>query len=106
MFATVARLNVPYIAMHMRGNPMNMSQYTDYENLIKEIADFFHQKVSALHEHGVKDVILDPGFGFSKTVQQNFELLNRLDYFKNSRQARHGWIIAQINDLEDAGDKS
>jgi dihydropteroate synthase len=82
MFATVARLNVPYIAMHMRGNPMNMSQHTTYENLIKEIADFFHQKVSDLHAHGVKDIILDPGFGFSKTVQQNFELLNGLEYYK------------------------
>lgn len=81
MFSTVARLNVPYVAMHMRGNPLNMNQYTHYDNLIKEIADFFHQKVEALHKHGVKDVIIDPGFGFSKTVEQNFELLNRLDYF-------------------------
>jgi dihydropteroate synthase len=81
MFGMAARLNVPYIAMHMRGNPMNMNQHTGYDNLVKEIADFFHQKVNTLHQHGVKDVIIDPGFGFSKTVQQNFELLDRLDYF-------------------------
>jgi dihydropteroate synthase len=81
MFGTVARLNVPYIAMHMRGTPMNMNQHTHYDNLIKEITDFFHHKVDALHQHGVKDVIIDPGFGFSKTVEQNFELLNSLDYF-------------------------
>jgi len=82
MFATVARLNVPYIAMHMRGNPMNMNQHSTYENLIKEITDFFHQKVSVLHDCGIKDLIIDPGFGFSKTINQNFELLNRLDYFR------------------------
>lgn len=81
MFGMAAKLNVPYIAMHMRGNPMNMNQHTSYDNLVKEIADFFHQKVNILHQHGVKDVIIDPGFGFSKTVQQNFALLDRLDYF-------------------------
>ena len=82
MFAAVARLNVPYIAMHMRGNPMTMSQYSNYENLIKDIVDFFHQKVQILNQHGVKDIILDPGFGFSKTIAQNYELLGRLDYLR------------------------
>jgi dihydropteroate synthase len=82
MFAAVARLNVPYIAMHMRGNPMTMSQYTNYENLVKEIVDFFHQKVKALNDLGVKDIIIDPGFGFSKTISQNYELLGRLDYLR------------------------
>jgi len=82
MFAAVARLNVPYIAMHMRGNPMTMSQHSNYENLIREIVDFFHQKVQILNDLGVKDMILDPGFGFSKTISQNYELLGRLDYLR------------------------
>ena len=92
----------PYVAMHMRGNPMTMSQHSTYGNLIREITDYFHLKVSVIHEHGIKDVIIDPGFGFSKTIHQNFELLNRLDYFKILGQAYHGWIVTQIHDLEDA----
>lgn len=82
MFETAANLHVPYIAMHMRGNPMNMNKLSSYQNLIKEIADHFHRKIYVLHQHGIKDVIIDPGFGFAKTVQQNFDLLNNLDYFK------------------------
>lgn len=81
MFATVARLNVPYIAMHMRGTPKNMGEHTSYENLVRQIVDFFHQKLKALNDLGVRDVIVDPGFGFSKSVPQNYELLGRLDYF-------------------------
>ena len=82
MFETVAQLGVPYIAMHMRGNPTNMNQLSSYQNLIKEVADYFHQKVHLLHQYGIKDVIIDPGFGFAKTIKQNFELLNALEYFK------------------------
>lgn len=82
MFETAANLQVPYIAMHMRGNPMNMNKLSSYQNLIKEIADHFHRKIYVLQQHGIKDVIIDPGFGFAKTVQQNFDLLNNLDYFK------------------------
>jgi dihydropteroate synthase len=79
MFETVARLSVPYIAMHMRGNPATMRNLTDYHNLLREITDYFHPKIHRLHQLGVKDVIVDPGFGFAKTVAQNFELLNNLD---------------------------
>jgi len=82
MFQTAASLQVPFIAMHMRGNPMTMSNLSSYQHLIKEITDYFHKKIYLLHQHGIKDVIIDPGFGFAKTVQQNFELLNDLDYFK------------------------
>jgi len=79
MVETVASLGVPYIIMHMRGTPQTMSQLTDYDSLIKEELDYFHQKVAQLKSAGVTDIIIDPGFGFAKTVEQNFELLNQLD---------------------------
>ena len=79
MFDTVASLNVPYIMMHMRGNPQTMSQLTQYDNLISEIIDYFNHKIKLLNNKGVSDVIVDPGFGFAKTLQQNFQLLNGLD---------------------------
>lgn len=82
MIATVAALGVPYVVMHMRGNPETMSQLTQYENLVKDVTDFFHRKIQQLQQAGVKDVIVDLGFGFAKTIQQNFTLLNSLDYFK------------------------
>lgn len=82
MFETVARLNVPYIIMHMRGTPQTMKSLTEYDNLIREIMDYFMDKISRLTKLGVKDIVIDPGFGFAKTIDQNFELLNNLDYFK------------------------
>lgn len=82
MFSTIAELQVPYVLMHMRGTPQTMTQHTDYEDLIKDIMDYFHPKVYQLRLMGVKDCIVDVGFGFSKTVEQNFKLLNALDYFK------------------------
>ncbi|HEX6892189.1 MAG TPA: dihydropteroate synthase [Chryseolinea sp.] len=82
MFETIARLNVPYIAMHMRGNPTTMNTLTGYENLLKEMVAYFQDKINRLAQFGVKDVIIDPGFGFAKTAEQNFYLLNQLDYFK------------------------
>lgn len=82
MFATVAELKVPYVVMHMRGTPQTMKTLTAYDNLIKEITDFFHQKISVLQSAGVYDIIIDPGFGFAKTVEQNFQILRHLDYFK------------------------
>lgn len=81
MFETIARLNVPYVMMHMRGNPQTMTAQTTYANLIKDITDYFHQKMKKLRALDVHDVIIDPGFGFAKTREQNFELLNHLDYF-------------------------
>lgn len=82
MFATAGALRVPYILMHMRGTPQTMNQLTDYEDLLKDIASYFQQKIVALQQHGVKDIILDPGIGFAKTVQQNFQLLQQLEYFR------------------------
>jgi len=82
MFSTIAALKVPYLLMHSRGTPETMGELTNYENLLKEILDYFHQKISALHRLGVKDIIVDPGFGFAKTIGQNFELLNRLGHLQ------------------------
>jgi dihydropteroate synthase len=82
MFSTVASLQVPYVLMHMKGNPQTMTQQTEYDNVIKDIVDFFHSKIFQLHRLGMKDIIIDPGFGFAKKVDQNFELLHKLDHFQ------------------------
>lgn len=75
MFSTVARLNVPYILMHMRGTPQTMQQQTDYNDVTAEVLRYFGEKVDLLHSMGVKDIVLDPGYGFAKTLEQNYELL-------------------------------
>ncbi|NDV70122.1 dihydropteroate synthase [Dysgonomonas sp. 25] len=82
MFATVARLHVPYILMHMRGVPQTMGQFTDYNNLIQDIFYYFSEKIKTLNLLGVNDIIVDPGFGFSKTQEQNYELLAALRGFE------------------------
>ncbi len=82
MFALVAKLQVPYVLMHMKGNPQTMNQLSDYENIVKEVADYFHRKIDHLHKLGVKDIIIDPGFGFAKKAEQSFKLLDALNYFK------------------------
>lgn len=79
MFRTVAALKVPYILMHMRGTPQTMAGLTDYHHLVHEVIDFFAERLQSLRELGVHDVILDPGFGFAKTVAQNFELLRQME---------------------------
>lgn len=81
MFATVARLQVPYILMHMRGNPQNMATLTEYENVFGEVFDYFVNKYHELKQLGVNDVILDPGFGFAKKAEQSYALLNRMHEF-------------------------
>lgn len=81
MFTTVAKLNVPYILMHMRGTPQTMKDQTDYNNLIQDIFYYFSKKITELHQLGVNDVVIDPGFGFSKTVEQNYELMSALRGF-------------------------
>ena len=78
MFDTVAALGVPYVLMHMKGNPQTMQQEPHYEDLLTEMLQYFGSKVQRLHELGVKDIILDPGFGFAKTMDHNYELMNRL----------------------------
>jgi dihydropteroate synthase len=82
MISTVARWKVPYIAMHMRGTPQNMATLTNYENLLKDIVFYFQQRIKLFADAGIHDVIIDPGFGFAKTVDQNFELLNNLSYLR------------------------
>jgi len=82
MFETVARLNVPYILMHMKGTPQNMQQNPTYENVTKEVIKSLSERVYKLHELGVSDVIIDPGFGFAKTIDHNYELFNHLDAFR------------------------
>lgn len=81
MFPTVAQLNVPYILMHMRGTPQTMQQFTHYDNFIEEVIFYFSKKIAHLNGLGVNDIIVDPGFGFSKTGQQNYELMAYLKYF-------------------------
>jgi dihydropteroate synthase len=82
MFATIAKLNVPYVLMHMRGTPNTMQNQTNYTNTVKNIMVELSAKVAELNKIGVNDIIIDPGFGFAKNVEQNFELLNKLDIFK------------------------
>ena len=82
MFHTVVELNVPYIMMHMQGTPQNMQQHPHYDNLLKEVFLYFAQKVRQLRDLGMKDIILDPGFGFGKTVEHNYELLAHLEEFR------------------------
>lgn len=82
MFATVAELNVPYIMMHMQGTPQTMQKNPHYDNLLKEMIEYFARKVGELQQLGVKDIILDPGFGFGKTVTHNYELLAGLGEFQ------------------------
>lgn len=81
MFQTIAKLQVPYIVMHMQGTPQTMIDETNYVNLINDITFFFSKKINALKSLGVNDIILDIGFGFGKTMNQNYELLQKLNLF-------------------------
>lgn len=81
MFETVAELNVPYVLMHLQGTPETMQKNPVYENVVDEVKKYFEEKISVLDKLGVKRIILDPGFGFGKTVEHNLQLLNALDQF-------------------------
>lgn len=81
MFRTVAGLRVPYLLMHMRGTPRTMQRHTDYADLMEEVMLYFARKVRELRLLGVNDIILDPGFGFSKTLEQNYRLMHHLEEF-------------------------
>ena len=81
MLTTVASLHVPYIMMHMRGTPQTMKSLTTYDNLLKEIFHYFSERISAARAMGIIDLVVDPGFGFAKTIEQNFEVLNNLELF-------------------------
>lgn len=82
MMETVAKLQVPYIMMHMRGNPRTMKDLNNYKDLLRDILFYFSEKIDQARELGINDLIVDPGFGFSKNISQNFELLSHLDLFK------------------------
>ena len=81
MFDTIARLRVPYVLMHTRGTPETMSSLTDYDNVAADVLEWMARRIDELRQMGVADVIADPGFGFAKTVEQNYELLARLNAF-------------------------
>ncbi len=82
MFSTISKLQVPYIIMHMKGSPQNMRSQTNYSDLIGDIIFYFSKKINELRSLGVNDVIIDVGFGFSKTLDQNYELLQNLNLFE------------------------
>ncbi|MGL5938361.1 MAG: dihydropteroate synthase [Phocaeicola sp.] len=81
MFPTIAQLNVPYIIMHMRGTPQTMQERLHYDNFLPEVLYYFSEKVKQLKDLGVKDILIDPGFGFAKTIDHNYELMNSLEDF-------------------------
>ena len=83
MFSTIAKLQVPYIMMHMQGKPQNMQTKPTYDDVVQEVLYFFSEKINELHSLGVNDIITDVGFGFGKTLDQNYQLLKHLELFKN-----------------------
>lgn len=82
MMQTAAELQVPYVMMHMKGNPKTMQSLAQYENIVKEMLLYFSEKVAKARSLGINDLILDPGFGFAKTLEQNFEVMNNLELFQ------------------------
>ena len=82
MMQTIAKLQVPYIMMHMKGTPQTMQQHTDYENILKEMLFYFSEKVALARSFGINDLIIDPGFGFAKTLEQNFEVMQKMELFE------------------------
>lgn len=79
MLPTIGELQVPYIMMHMRGNPQTMQSMTDYTDLVKEVKIYFSERVAKAREYKINDLILDPGFGFAKTLEQNYELMGKME---------------------------
>ncbi len=82
MFETIAKLDIAYVLMHMKGTPQTMTKMTHYENMMLEIMNFFEKRVQKLLDLGVKDIVLDAGFGFAKTLEQNYELMAKMHYLK------------------------
>ena len=78
MITTVARLGLPYVAMHMRGKPTTMQSMTDYSDIVEEVRAYFVQKINDLRKAGIENIVIDPGFGFAKTLEQNYQLMNGL----------------------------
>ena len=82
MLETIAKYNVPYIMMHMRGTPQTMQTMTNYDNIVKEMLFYFSQRIAEARSLGINDLIIDPGFGFAKTLEQNYEVLRKLGLFE------------------------
>lgn len=82
MFETIKKYNVPYVLMHMKGEPKNMQDNPRYENVTKEVIQFLSEKLNMLNSHGISDVIIDPGFGFGKTNADNYKLLKNIELLK------------------------
>jgi dihydropteroate synthase len=82
MMETIAKYNVPYIMMHLRGTPQTMQSMTNYENIVKEILFYFSERIAKARSFGINDLIIDPGFGFAKTLEQNYEVLQKLELFE------------------------
>jgi dihydropteroate synthase len=82
MLETIAKYNVPYIMMHMRGTPQTMQTLTNYDNIVKEILFYFSERIAQARSLGINDLIVDPGFGFAKTLEQNYEVLQKMEFFE------------------------
>ena len=82
MFSTIAQLGVPYIIMHMQGTPQDMQKNPHYDHFLKEVFYYFSEKIQELRDLGVKDILIDPGFGFGKTLEHNYQLMNHLEEFQ------------------------
>ena len=82
MLETVAELKVPYIMMHMRGNPQTMQSLTDYKDIVKEMIFYFSERIQKARSFGISDIVIDPGFGFAKTLEQNYEVLHKMELFE------------------------
>ena len=82
MLETVAELKVPYIMMHMRGNPQTMQSLTDYKDIVKEMIFYFSERIQKARSFGISDIVIDPGFGFAKTLEQNYEVFHKMELFK------------------------
>ncbi|MEL1244289.1 dihydropteroate synthase [Flavobacterium sp. DGU11] len=82
MLETVGQLKVPYIMMHMRGTPQTMVKLTQYDDIVKEMLSYFAERINTARTFGINDIVIDPGFGFAKTLQQNYEVLSKMELFK------------------------
>ena len=83
MFETIAKYQVPYVMMHMKGTPQTMTLLTQYDNIVKEMLFYFSEKITTARSFGINDLVVDPGFGFAKTLEQNYEVLQHLELFQN-----------------------
>ena len=81
MIETVAQLQVPYVMMHMKGNPQTMQSLANYDDIVKEMVFYFSERINTARRFGLNDIIIDPGFGFAKTLEHNYEVMRKMDYF-------------------------